>query len=211
MRTKFVAQTLEFLFSNQFPVLLVGPPGIGKTDLIKQATKKLGLPLVISHPVVKDPTDYKGLPAIHNGIADFLPYGDLRFLMNADALTVFFMDDLGQASPAVQAAAMQLVLERSIDGKAVSDKIIFAAATNRLQDNAGVRQFLDPLKGRYYAILPVEVNAIDWAEWANQNAIPPELISFIRFKNDMLFETSPSREIVKTHIRGLFPTSEKFS
>ncbi len=43
---------------------------------------------------------------------------------------VCLLDDLGQAPPAVQAAAMQLLLARRVNGHAVSDHVTFLAATN---------------------------------------------------------------------------------
>jgi len=55
----------------------------------------------------------KGLPFVVNNNAEFLPFGNLRKLINADKLTVCFFDDLGQATPAVQSSAMQLILSRT--------------------------------------------------------------------------------------------------
>ena len=49
--------------ANQ-PVLITGAPGIGKTASPVALTIRKNWPLMIMHPVVMDPTDAKGMPAI---------------------------------------------------------------------------------------------------------------------------------------------------
>ena len=94
----------------RLPVLITGAPGIGKTDCEAQACVDANADNIIMHPVIKDPTDFKGMPWVTDGGAAFIPFSDLERLINAPTLTACFLDDLGQATPAVQAAAMQLVL-----------------------------------------------------------------------------------------------------
>jgi len=181
------------------PVLIKGAPGIGKTDVVAQAARAVGADLVISHPVVSDPTDYKGLPyATPDGKATFLPFGDLDRLIQADKLTVFFMDDLGQAPPAVQAAAMQLILARSINGHQVSPQVCFLAATNRKQDRAGVTGILEPVKSRFATIVELTPDLDDWVSWALKAGLPTELIAFIRFRPGLLFDWKPSADITNS-------------
>ncbi len=73
--------------------------------------------------------------------------------MTATKLTACFIDDLGQATPAVQAAAMQLILARTLNGHRVSDHVVFIAATNRRTDRAGVSGILEPVKSRFATLV----------------------------------------------------------
>src|SRR5688572_28860406 len=149
---------LAFCFTNRLPVLIKGKPGIGKSDITEQAAIAANCKLIISHPVVSDPTDYKGLPFAMNGEAHFLPYSDLKKLIDAKEPTVFFLDDLGQAPAAVQAACMQLILARQLNGHKISDFVTFLAATNRKEDKAAVSGLLEPVKSRFASIVELEVN-----------------------------------------------------
>lgn len=194
-----LTDALQFFFANKFPVLIKGKPGIGKTDLVAAAAAAANAELIISHPVVSDPTDFKGLPFAANGEADFLLFGDLRKLIEATVLTVFFIDDIGQATAAVQAACMQLLLAREINGKKISDYVTFAAATNRKEDKAGVSGILEPVKSRFASIVELEVTTEDWVRWAlTTGNIPTELISFIRFRPTLLDDFKPSMDIVNS-------------
>ena len=198
MRPNELEKYLQFAISTKEPVLITASPGVGKSDITEAATKAAGADLIITHPVVSDPTDYKGLPYAENGQAHFLPFGDLNKIIVADKPTVYFIDDLGQAPAAVQASIMQLVLARKINGHKVSDQVTFIAATNRRQDKAGVSGLLNPVKSRF-TIIPLEVDVDDWCRWAiGVGGMPIELISFIRFRPALLNDPDPSKDILNT-------------
>src|SRR5690349_18181009 len=116
---------LPVALKENMNVLLVGAPGVGKSDVIGDiVTNIVNYELMICHPVVSNPIDYKGLPV--SGMvdgkltADFIPYGDLNKMITAEKELVVFFDDLGQAPVSVQAAVMQIILAREINGKKIS-------------------------------------------------------------------------------------------
>jgi AAA domain (dynein-related subfamily) len=189
------------MVEDRAPVLLVGPPGVGKTDITHQVKAITGYDMIVSHPVVMDPTDVKGLGFAdwEKLVAKFLPFGDLHRALNAKVPTIWFLDDLGQAPAMVQAAFMQLILARRIGEHELPDCITFVAATNRRQDRAGVKEFLNPLKSRMVTILHVAPCVEDWCEWAWKSGQPATLIALIRSKGlDMLFDENNSPEIENT-------------
>jgi len=196
MEPKKLKKTLIESIKAGLPVLIKGSPGVGKSDIVAQVAKKLKMNLVISHPVVSDPTDFKGLPGIVDGEAEFLPFGDLRKLINAKKPTIAFLDDLGQAPAAVQAAAMQLILARRVNEYKISDKVVFIAATNRREDRAGVTGILEPVKSRFATIIELIPSADDWTEWAFKNDMPPEIIGFIHFRPNLLCTMEATSEII---------------
>lgn len=198
MKPSLVSQRLASLIQARLPVLLVGPPGVGKSDLVAQACESAGADLIVSHPVVSDPTDYKGLPGIVDGQAEFLPFGELRQLIQATRPTVCLLDDLGQAPAVVQAAAMQLLLARRVNGHRVADCVTFIAASNRRQDRAGVTGILEPVKSRFATILEVTADLDDWCVWALRNGIAPEVVSFLRFRPAALHDFRPTADLVNS-------------
>lgn len=198
MKPSQLKTAVEIAFRNRRPIMVKGAPGIGKTDIFCQAAEAAEQQMVISHPVVSDPTDFKGMPFVVDGKATFLPFGDLRELIEAKVPTVFFLDDLGQAPASVQAAAMQLILSRKINGHAVSDMVTFAAATNRKSDKAGVSGILEPVKSRFVTIVELQADLDDWVRWALQNGVPTELIAFIRFRPGLLCDFKPTADITNS-------------
>lgn len=167
------------------PVLITGAPGVGKSDIVAQAARAAKADLVIFHPVVSDPTDFKGLPAVVEGVAQFLPYGDLVRLISAKKLTVAFLDDIGQAPAVVQAALMQLILARQVNGHKISDHVVFVGATNRREDKSGVTGILEAVKSRFSTIVNLDAHLDDWSAWAITHGVPAELVAFVRFRRDL--------------------------
>lgn len=190
---------------NGYPILITGAPGTGKTDLATKAAHYCQNDFMSLHPVVSDPTDFKGIPGIIPATADspasaeFFPTTELRRLMTATRPLVCLIDDIGQAPAATQAAVMQLLLARQINGHKISDNVTFLAATNRRQDRAGVTGILEPVKSRFYSIVELVVNPDDWCRWALQQPnFPVEVIQFIRFRPAMLHDFQPSADLVNT-------------
>jgi hypothetical protein len=191
-----LTEVLTKAVEARLPVLIKGMPGIGKSDIITQVAKATKMELIIFHPVVSDPTDFKGLPGIVDGKAEFLPYGSLRQLVEAKKPTVAFFDDLGQAPAVVQAACMQLFLARRVNGHKVSDKVVFIAATNRRTDRAGVTGILEPVKSRFATIIELTPDNDAWVQWAYKNGMPAELVGFIHFRPNLLATEEATADIV---------------
>lgn len=197
MKPSKAMKALAFGIKTKLPILLVGAPGVGKSDIVAQAAEMAGADLIISHPAVADPTDAKGLPWVSKGNkeAEFLPFGDLAKALRATKQTVWFLDDLGQAPPAVQASYMQLLLARRIGEHVLPDCVTFVAATNRRKDKAGVQGILEPVKSRFGSIIEVTPDLDDWCHWAYEAEMPVEVISFLRFRPDLLHVFTPNPEI----------------
>lgn len=180
------------------PLLIQGPPGGGKTSIGFQAAPLAGIApgdVILSHPVVEDPTDAKGIPWVVDGTADFLPFGALRRAMGATRPTLWILDDLGQASPAMQAAYMQLLLAREVNGHKLPDCVTFLAMTNRRTDRAGVSGILEPVKSRFLSILELETSVDDFSNWALSNGQRPEVIAFVRLRPELLSDFQASADM----------------
>lgn len=197
---KQLRNILSLTIGARLPVLITGAPGVGKSDIVSQAATEAGADVILSHPAVADPTDAKGLPwpATDGEHATFLPFGELAHAIAAEKPTVWFLDDLGQATPAVQASFMQLLLARRVNGHAIPDCVTFVAATNRRTDRAGVSGILEPVKSRFASILNLEPTLDDWCEWAYLNEVSPEVIAFLRFRPDLLTKFEPSADMANS-------------
>ena len=200
MKPSEIKTFLSAAIKNLLPVLITGAPGIGKSDIVAQAADDASADLILSHPAVADPTDAKGLPWVVDGHATFLPFGELQRAIDASKPTVWFLDDLGQASPAVQASFMQLLLARRVNGHNLSEHVTFIAATNRRTDRAGVSGVLEPVKSRFGSIVELTADVDDWCRWAIDRDIAPELIAFLRFKPDLLCAFTANADLTNSPV-----------
>lgn len=202
MRPTDLRTFLTSAIAARLPVLITGSPGVGKTDIVTSAAADAGADLIISHPVVSDPTDAKGLPWPDKDAqtAKFLPFGDLARAITAVRPTVWFLDDLGQAPPSVQASYMQLLLARRVNDHVLPSCVTFLAATNRRTDRAGVTGILEPVKSRFASIVSLDVHLDDWCQWAIDAQIRPEVIAFLRFRSELLCKFEPSADLANSPV-----------
>ena len=197
MKASHLTRLLTACFPKQLGVAVEGDPGGGKTAVISAAAAACKMELIIEHPSIADPTDYKGLPVMQkDGSAKFAPIGLIARLLKVTKPTVVFADDFGQAQHATQAAFMQLVHGgRLNDVQLPTDKITWVLATNGTGDRAAVNALLEPVKSRFHTLVRLDVDVTDWVQWAFASGeIAPEVIAFIRFRPELLNKFAPSRE-----------------
>lgn len=183
-------------------VMLVGAPGTGKTQICGQMASKSGFDTIFMHPVVAEPTDFKGFPFPYKkeGVAKFLPYAALAQMVQAKKPMAVVIDDIGQSQSSNQAALQQLIEQRSVDGQIISPFVSFLLCTNSRSDKgAGVSHILSTIMGRA-TIIKLDVDAGDWINWAVVNNMPASLVSYIKLRPTMLFS-----EFKDTHEMKNYP------
>lgn len=223
MKPTDLAIVLEKAVLAKHPILITGPPGIGKTDIVKQIAAKLNHELVLMLPSLSEPTDYKGFPVYNETDgAKFVPFDNLKALIDVSTPTIAFMDDLGQANTSTQAACMNLFRERRVGEYKISDNVTFIIATNGAHHYAGSLGILEPIKSRMLTIIELTVDVENWVLWALQNGIRPEVIAFMRLRGNVLLSNfeptsaltnSPSpraQESVSAIIDLEYPTEIEF-
>src|SRR5947208_2825514 len=113
--------------------LCARPPGCGKSSVVRQAADQLGLDLIDLRVTLLDPVDLRGLPRLTDDAAVWVPPA---FLPRGGS-GVLFLDELAQAPPLVQAACLQLTLDRRLGEYALPGGWAVVAAGNRAGDRAG--------------------------------------------------------------------------
>ena len=186
-----IALALHTLLSIQQPVFLWGPPGVGKSQVVAQVAAARDLELRDIRAVLLDPVDLRGLPRISGeGTAVWCPPGFLPAAGDASR-GILFLDELNAAPPLVQAACYQLILDRRIGEYCLPDGWTVVAAGNREQDKAVTHRMPSALANRMVH-LEFEADLNDWAAWAQQSGIRPEVIAFLRFRPRLLHDFDPA-------------------
>lgn len=200
MKPKQLMSFLSTALRIRKPVLIVGAPGIGKTEIGLAAAREAGMSVIVSHPVISDPTDFKGLPYAKPDadVATFLPYDELADALRAKEPTAWVIDDIGQAPNAVQAALMQLLLARRINGKRLPDCVTFLAMTNRRQDRAGVTGLLEPVKSRFATIIELETDVDAVCAIAAERKWHPTVPAFLRLRPELLHRFEPTADMTNS-------------
>ncbi len=149
------------------PVLLWGPPGGGKTSAATAVASSLDWPLEVVIGAVHDASDFAGLPVrsddgVHlaapswarrlQAAVDGSSYGAEGHASGSAQASVgalLFLDELTTAHPSVQAAMLQVVLERRVGNLRLRDAVRVVAAANPPETAAGGSTLTAPLANRF--------------------------------------------------------------
>lgn len=167
------------------PAFLWGAPGLGKSDLIREIARETSAPLIDLRAVLLDPVDLRGLPAITDGRAQWLPPAFLPDAARDGEDGILFLDELNAAPPSVQAACFQLVLDRKVGEYRLPASWRIIAAGNRQADKAAAQRMPSALANRF-AHIDVEASPTAFCDWAARVNLNPIIPAFIRFRPALL-------------------------
>lgn len=180
MRPSDLLSTIRnIIFPLKQPMLIWGQPGIGKSDIVRQAASMIGGEFIDIRGSLLDPVDLRGIPMID--MVKKMTHWARPIFIPAEGRGIIFLDEVGQAPTSTQAAMLQLCLDRQVGEARIGDEWAVIAASNRAEDRAGANRLISPLLNRFVHI-ELEVSNDDWHAWAVENGIAPEVRSFLKFR-----------------------------
>lgn len=162
------------------PLMLWGPPGIGKSAIVREVCQQEGIGLVDIRLAQREPVDIRGLPVPRGDVVHWLLPGE--WPRDPQSRGIILFDELTAADRTLQVAAYELILDRRLgDLYTVPAGWYILAAGNRTSDRAVTTTMSSALANRF-CHLEIDADLEVWVRWAQAVGIHPDVIAFLRFR-----------------------------
>lgn len=202
-------------------VMLWGPPGVGKSQAVRQIGERIGretkkqVKVTDVRLLLFNPIDLRGIPTANEDKTLAVWLRPQIFQMDASdgVINILFLDEISAAPQSVQAAAYQITLDRTVGEHKLPENCIVIAAGNRTTDKSVAYKMPKALANRLMHI-EVEGNFDSWKKWAIGAGIHSKVTGFLSFRNnylmefdstvdDLAFPTPRSWEMVSNILNGV--------
>lgn len=176
---------------RQRPVLLMGPPGIGKTQIMEQIASECGIGLVsytITHHTRQSAV---GLPMIKTEEFDGNEYSVTEYTMSEIIAGVYkavkeqghregilFIDEINCVSETLIPTMLQFLQCKTFGNQKVPEGWIIVAAGNPPEFNRSVREF-DMVTYDRLRVINIDADLEVWREYAREREIHNAILSYL--------------------------------
>lgn len=174
------------------PLLIQGAPGIGKSDIVRQACTDNGYVLLDRRVSQMLPEDFSGIP-----LGDLAAKTTTRCIPDlvAEAYNLYnetkrpvclFLDEVSNGTPQIHAALYEVVLDRRAGNYEFPPGTRVVLAGNRASDGASVNELPRPLLNRMAVVDFKGPLYAEWEDWAIDNGVHPIILTALKVQPEFL-------------------------
>ena len=180
-------KTLSVVLSNilsaedsscNYPVMIRGRHGIGKSQVVYQLAKKLGMKVVERRASQMQEGDLVGMPSQTPKVTDkgteVSSFNSFEWFVECcENPRVLFFDEVDRGEQQVRQGIMELTDSRKLFGKVLHPNTIIIAAVNGGKHGTEYQVGeMDPAELDRWTIFDVEPSVDDWLDWASDKVNP---------------------------------------
>lgn len=191
---------------RQRPLLIMGPPGIGKTAVVEQAARICGVGLVSYAMTHHTRQSAVGLPQlVHHRygeedctVTEYTMSEIVASIYNYMEATGFregilFLDEINCVSETLAPTMLQLLQFKMFGTHRVPEGWIIVAAGNPPEFNHAVRE-LDMAALDRVRTLEVEADVRVWQAYASARGVHPAVLSYLEMKPEQFYQVTETRK-----------------
>ena len=184
---------------KQRPVLLIGPPGIGKTAIMGQIAEETGCGLVAYAMTHHTRQSAIGLPYIAKKQYGGREYSVTEYTMSEIVASIYdymertgkrsgilFLDEINCVSETLTPVMLQLLQNKTFGNVPLPEDWIIVAAGNPPEYNKSVRE-LDMVTLDRVKHIDVEANLPIWLSYARQRGVHPAIRTYLSVYPDHFY------------------------
>ena len=184
---------------RQRPMLLMGPPGIGKTAILAQVAEECGVGLVAYTMTHHTRQSAIGLPLISHENFQGKEYTVTEYTMSEIIASVYrcmeetglsegilFLDEINCVSETLAPTMLQFLQKKTFGTHKIPDGWIIAAAGNPQEYNRSARE-LDLVTRDRVRMLPIEADFSVWREYAWEHGLHSSILAWLKLHPERFY------------------------
>lgn len=200
------AGTFRIPVPRQRPVLLIGPPGIGKTAIMEQIAGECGVGLVSYTMTHHTRQSAIGLPVLTERQFAGKEYTVTSYTMSEIIASVYgqiektgctdgilFLDEINCVSETLMPAMLQFLQYKTFGSHALPEGWVIVAAGNPPAYNRSVREF-DTVTLDRVRYMKVEPDFPIWKHYAVERGLHPAVLSFLELRPERFYVMEPGEK-----------------
>jgi hypothetical protein len=181
-----VIEVLDLAYRARRPVLLEGPTGIGKSQIVGEFAKAAGLGIVVLDLSLLEPPDLIGLPTITGDRTRYASPAELP----TTGQGILMLEELNRAEVPVMQPALQLLSARRLHAYELPAGWCCVASVNPEGEGYQVNRMDAALRSRFLQV-SVCADRVTWLQWATRTNVHPVVMRVIRDHEEAFEQASP--------------------
>lgn len=197
---------------NRVVPFVLSEPGSGKSACIRDVARTMfeqrGIPMIQYddgnpetwetanyfefNASLRDPVDILGTPNNDGPATRWKAPGEFYAMRKGTGFKFLNFEELSDASVPMQNGVCGVIYDKRAGNTLLTDQLYMCATGNSTEHKSGANRITSKLANRTRRF-DFSVNVDAWVEWGLDNDINPVLLSFLRFRPNLLSDFDPNR------------------
>ena len=194
---------LHVAYKARRAVLLEGPTGVGKSEIVRRVADDLGIETTILDLSLLEPPDLVGLPVVKDGRTEYA----LPHVLPRGGAGILLLEELNRAERYIQQPALQLLSARRLHEYELPADWICVATVNPQTADYHVTTLDKALRARFLQVT-VRADRASWLAWAQTRNLHPGIVALAHAHERLLDDVPPRTWTYASELLQAFSPAE---